>query len=383
MEPSELVKLSNKVNDLEETIQKLKTQINEINIDRQFYLTAEDNMLPGMATKVVYDKNGLITRGEKLGKNDIPNLDIDHIDGLRDLVNNKVSKTEFSRFRSIVDQAIPKKGNISNTGTKINYDSNGLVISSSDLLLEDIPDIPIDKVSGLSEKLDSISIEAASAVNDEIEHPNVSANTFTKVTYDNHGHILQGDKLSIDDIPQELIIKINEAESKILSVASSKKVELLSNKVDDKLDANPVPMKSGIYTKVQVDSKGLVVNSYELTKEDLPSLSVDDIQDLREALKNKADYESIAETNALATTLVEKISAVGNIQALQNDIKRKADANEVADMKNDIKFLKDLVNRTIEKAPLDMITPQFNDILSTLSNIEGRLSAIEFQLNDQ
>ena len=219
MEVNELIQIKNQISSLEETINSLKKQINAIDIDRQFYLTAEENLLPGMATKVVYNKNGLITRGDKLDKTDIPNLDIDHIDGLRELINSKISKTEMSRFRSIVDQAIPRKGNITNTGIKINYDDSGYVISSSDLLEEDIPELSIDKIKGLSEALSNISVEAASAIDDEIVHPDISSNTFTKVTFDNHGHIIQGDKLDIDDIPEEILIHLNEIDSNLLSVA--------------------------------------------------------------------------------------------------------------------------------------------------------------------
>ena len=48
---------------------------------------------------LTYDINGLIINGTKLEASDIPEITIDHINGLRRLLDEKIGNTEFERLR--------------------------------------------------------------------------------------------------------------------------------------------------------------------------------------------------------------------------------------------------------------------------------------------
>lgn len=88
-------------------------------------------IVPGTYTKITFDKNGLVTRGEPLSFGDLPRTDLDR---------TYISKPSGSR---------------SGTFTKVVVDDNGTVAEGTVLSQEDIPEIPVSKTTGLEAALDA------------------------------------------------------------------------------------------------------------------------------------------------------------------------------------------------------------------------------------
>lgn len=371
--------LQNTIKGLTEELVEIKQSVNSLKLNEQRHLIANALIPPGIACKVAYDANGLILKGVPLVASDIPEIDIDTIKGLRKLLDEKISESELERINTQLNNSITKRSDtVFDTGCKVNIDSNGFVISVSDLTEEDIPMIGIERVKGLAEVLKII--QSSTGVTSIIEDTfKVEPGTGCKINYDNKGRVLSSSPLDINDIPMDLITKINEIEGRIPNLALKASVDSLNQLMMSKVDKNDniIP---GVFTKVHVDSKGLVTRGDQLTKEDLPSLSISDIDDLEKELRDKVSHSEIVSINETIANLSSIFGKIGDINGFNNLLNSKADNQEVKELKNSVKGIETLVNAFIEKVPSDTIGDTLQSIQQELSTISGRISIIEIKL---
>lgn len=378
-EQNVLQQFTTDITSLKEDVINIKKVINALKINEQRFVKGNNTIPPGIATKVSYDINGLIINGTKLEASDIPEITIDHINGLRRLLDEKIGNTEFERLRIEASNNVLKKGNIIGYGTKVNYDEHGLVVSVSDLLASDIPEIPISKVDGLSDVLKLLASHHKEDVN-VIDDIKVTPGTYCKVTYDQYGRVTSGYNLSINDIPMELITKINYIESLLPKLVTDDVVKTWINEVQKKVDSNS-QITPGTYTKVNVDHKGLVTRGDKLTIRDLPELTIDDIIDLNRTLKQKAESVDLIDLSNTVSAMISSLSKIGDVSALREEVKKRAPIEDVKSIDNEVKSLKSLLNTLTEKIPNDTILEELKSINRQLSNLEGRVSLIEQQLD--
>lgn len=384
MIPDSNEELSYRVETLERAIDSLKATVNAVKLDLNERIKSNSTIVPGIATKVAFDEKGLILKGSKLEPSDLPNINIESVIGLKDILDKILSTSDLEKLRNELKSEIKTKSNLPTlTGTKVNVDDNGFVTDVLDLDLSDIPDIPIEKVTGLQDKLDLLESVKSSPVESTSDVNYVSAGVHTKITYDNTGRIVSGEDLTLADIPIELIGRINILENKIVSLAQSSIVDNLSKEVSKKLNANDEYVKPGTYTKLKVDSNGLVVRGDKLSIEDLPDITVTDIEGLDSILKNKANTDDIISLNDVVSTVVSSLDKVGDISKLKSELETKAKDSELKDLKNDVTHLKSLMNTLNDKLPNDMILEQLETIQTSLSNIEGRLDVLEHKFDDK
>ena len=218
-----LYQMKDSIDELNKAVSSLTEIVHGLKINEQMYLKSNPSITSGISTKVAYDKNGLIVGGSSLEISDIPEIPIEKVTNLRNELSHSISEDDLTRLKMELNSKLIKKGEVVNTGTKINYDINGLVINSSDLLPADIPVLPITKIDGLSDLLDHITSQnennLKTADNDDSD-VKITPGVFPKITFNEKGKVVNGENLTMNDIPVELISKINDLESKLTLFAS-------------------------------------------------------------------------------------------------------------------------------------------------------------------
>lgn len=374
MNPESIIALQNRIEEVEQVAQEAVKKIKGIEIDNQRKINANVKIPPGIACKVAYDANGLVLSGDKLNASDIPTLTIDAIDGLRKALDSKLSASDARKIQTN-DQQVKKSDKVVGTGIKVNFDENGWIVSVSDLIVDDVPALPIEHIINLREELNIIK-STISPVVEVTEVPKIAPGTFTKITYDETGRVLSGSKLTTGDIPIEVIEKINHLEEQIPLFAPRTNVDSISKILRDKLDANN-SITPGTYTKMTVDSKGLITKGDKLTIKDLPAIGIDDVNDLSQILRNKADQSDLMGLNDTVSSIVNSLSKIGDITAIQNKLERKAEDQDVRDIASRIESLQKLMDTLSTKIPNELIMEQLQQIQNEVSTISGRLSVLE------
>ena len=376
-----ILELQKEISDLSLEVKSMSKYINSLKIDDQRRLNANIPIPPGIACKVAYDKNGLIIKGIGLELSDIPQLDIDKIKNLKKSLDDKANTKDFIKFKVDVNEmikpAVSENNTVVGTGVKVNYTKDGRIVSTSELLPSDIPSIDISKIEGLSEILDNFKINMLSIDNnDKVSTIKTSAGTFTKVTIDKYGRVITGEKIGIDDIPIEIISKLNSIESQLSNFASSYSVEIMGKDLVNKLDANK-SITSGTFTKVHVDSKGLITKGENLTIRDLPEISINDIKDLNKTLRNKANETDLLDLQNTVVSLTNSLSKVGEITGIKNELNTKADDETVVILQSKVNSMKNTLDSLVNRTTSDMLNEHLLQIEENISNLEARFSVIE------
>ena len=370
MDKNEFLTFANRISAITKELNEMNVTLSRLKIDRQLVLEGNGLIPAGTACKITYDNKGLVRSGEPLSAGDIPPISIDQVDGLRNIINQKQDIVEKEEGHIHQIQA--------GTGIRINYNEDGLVTSSSDqLLIGDVPDLPMEKIVGLNDQIHEIleQLKNLSIIEDlkKISRPG----TYTKVQIDEYGNVLKGTQITLDDIPLPLITKINLLESRIPTLASQSTLTGIQESLNRKLNANPV-ITPGTYTKVQIDEKGLVVLGDHIKKEDLPTFYTDDIVGLDSALRGKADQSTVVE-------LMNAVSSLGTtnntseVLRLSNEVKTKGSKEELRRLENRIDWMQEKIDR-VNEIPTEMITTKLDDIVRTLNDLTNRVRFIETQL---
>lgn len=363
----QLVAMTNDIADLKSAIASLK-------IDHHMMIRSNPKIQPGVASKVAYDSNGLVLKGSQLEQSDVPSLQINKIIGLQQALDDKMSSKDV---REMIKSNINKQktSKAIATGIKINYDENGQVVSSSGLIQDDIPNLSLDKIIGLKERLDLL----------DTYHQNVSSNDNSPSTISAHNDDTRSTQnireLSMNQIPHELISKLNLIENKIPDLVSQRTFNATVKTLDGKLNANTTPVATGTYTKVKVDENGLVTEGSSLTINDLPELSINDISSLRETLAKKIDDRQFIELSNTVSTLVSSMNRIGEVTGIRSVIESKASDADLKELAIKVTKIERLFSEIIAKIPSELILTQVDLLSKELSNISGRLSVIENKLN--
>ena len=364
------------LNDLKDQVATINQTVSALKIDAQYWVKSDANINPGIGCKVAYNKDGIIVKSSELEASDIPTISIDQVANLRKELDNKNIHNDFKLNDSDI-AGILKHSEAIGTACKVNYDKHGMIVSSSSLIEEDIPVLSIDHIDGLSDILNELKIRPInSGIN---EHTSViTPSTGCKISFDQFGHVTNVGKLSLSDIPNELIVHINEIESTLSTMASQKVLNNLNSIVTKKLDANP-RIEPGIYTKVMVDSNGLVIKGKELTISDLPQLSISDIDGLQLELKNKVGIDKFNRLYDDLTIYMNSISMARINDAIDKAIKNCVGKSDIDDIQHDIKNLKSSIESISERLPSDMISTEITKLHSEMSALSARISALEKQ----
>ena len=379
MTPEEIVNIKNKITDLGIVVGDIEKVIAGLKIDKQLILQANTVIPPGIGCRVTYDSKGLILKTEDLRIEDIPDLPVEKITGLKKILDGKADGNILDNLKT-TDITTGREKIKPGTGIKINYDENGLIVSSTDgLSIFDIPDLPFGKIIGLTDKLSMIESQLNDITSEEIKEYSVTPGTFAKISYGDDGRVISGTKLSMDDLPIDFINRMNTIESRIPGLASQQTVDALVKDVAIKLEANK-PITSGVFTKIMVDEKGLVTLGDNLTIKDLPEIQIKDITNLASILRNKAEQSDLVElTNTVSSIMSNNGSA--ELIGIKNELSSKASDDSLKALANKVANTQDILTTLTDKLPIEFIITQLHDIQDKISTLTGRVSTIERHLN--
>jgi len=357
--------IQNRIRTLEQELEAAKKQLTALKIDSKTSVKAEKPISPGMACKVAYNAAGLVYAGSPLDVSDIPDIPIDKVTGLRDLISSLPGRAELSRISSAFD-SFTKKSIPAVSGCKVNVDDHGLVIDASPLLVEDIPELPVEKISGLAENLELIKASIPTVTEDRFS---TIAGNGCKVFWDSKGRVTGGSELTMQDIPTQLTGRLQKIESRILNMASIDDINNIRDTVFSRLDAMQTDIKPGIYTKLTVSSTGQITGVSNLTKEDLPQLTVEDITGLDSVLLGKASTDDIS-------IILDRITQLENTQPVS--IQSSANV-EIPEIRQELMELRSKIDQQVS-LPVEQILAELNNLRNEVITLSGRISVIEREL---
>lgn len=385
MDNNTMAQLMTTVSSLENKVNQLTKEINKLMIDKQQFVPLGKTITPGISPKVAYDSNGMILQGMELDVSDIPQLPITQIIGLKSQLDSIVDTADVKKITNDLKKLIVSRSSESvSSATKVNYDANGFIVSGSQLTSDDIPTLPISKIDGLSDIISIINSLSELSNNSRISSnttDNITkSGTFTKVSVDSSGRVTNGDRLTINDLPIDLINRINQLESKIIDTTPIELFNRMNTAITKKIDSN-TDITPGTYSKLTVDSKGLVVSGDKLTIDDLPNLTMDCIEGLKGELNKTAKYTDIIDLNNSMSQIISSIQSIGDVNQLKTSLHLKADADQVVRLEKEFTQFKKNIAAVEENLPSELILTQLENIASRIDTIEGRLSVLESKIN--
>jgi hypothetical protein len=322
----------------------------------------------------------LVVNGESLSIDDIPEISVDKVKNLSNFISdsNTLEKEfrEFSiKFKKLIDERylIPP-----GSGIKVNYNEHGNITSVSELLSSDIPELSTNKIIGLENRLKALeNIDHSSTI---IEYK-INPATNCKITYNSDGRVTSSSKLSIDDIPIEIMSKLNLIEERIPLLASQQSVSTILTLVNKKVDATSSGVMGGTFTKVRINTQGLVVDGSFLTLKDLPVINIKDIPELEAQLKRKADNSELIEIKNSISSLVTDLSQAVEVQKLKTQVALKADAEELRSLSSNLAGFKNNVYKILQTIPGEHLEKVVNDMSTVLTGLIGRVNTLEEKMN--
>lgn len=384
MDNNTMAQLMTTVSSLENKVNQLTKEINKLMIDKQQFVPLGKTITPGISPKVAYDSNGMILQGMELDVSDIPQLPITQIIGLKSQLDSIADTADVKKITNDLKKLIVSRSSESvSSATKVNYDANGFIVSGSQLTSDDIPTLPISKIDGLSDIINIINSLSESSNNSRISNTTdniTKSGTFTKVSVDSSGRVTNGDRLTINDLPIDLINRINQLESKIIDTTPIELFNRMNTAITKKIDSN-TDITPGTYSKLTVDSKGLVVSGDKLTIDDLPNLTMDCIEGLKGELNKTAKYTDIIDLNNSMSQIISSIQSIGDVNQLKTSLHLKADADQVVRLEKEFTQFKKNIAAVEENLPSELILTQLENIASRIDTIEGRLSVLEGKIN--
>ena len=291
-----------RIESIENEMAEIKRKLAACMIDTQLVIKRDNKVKPTTGTKLAYNADGLVTGSFPLTEDDIPDMPPTKIKGLKKAMDEvNATRRMLDEIQSFINQVYDHSKTV-HTGTKVNIDEHGFVNDVSNLIQEDIPQLPISKIEGLQNILDSIPTEQPAIATDDFT---VKPNTGSVIQYDYKGRIVNSRLLEIEDLPSQLISRIDRMENAINSINSS--IEELKSSISGN-ENKTIP---GTYTKLTISKDGTIIGS-NIEKEDLPSISIDDISNLRETLMAVVSNHELEELRSGLMALDSKLSRFEN-----------------------------------------------------------------------
>ena len=323
-------------------------------------------------------------------------------------------------------------------GVKVSYDMYGRITGSTPLEQNDIPQLSVEKINGLSglleDKATKSDINSLSNKIDSVNRHSRTVKTGTVVNVDENGLVNDVSDLTPENIPELPIDKIKDLPEVLdqLRLHENTSNNIFIHK----------SITAGVACKVSYDEYGHITGSERLVMEDLPS-SIDarlnrieskladvalrtDLNELSVALNKKMDIPSTKLIPGIYTKLAVSenglISGVNNLSSndipelpitsihdLSNQLSSKASLNNMEELSNTLQTrihdmenkeqelppipsmeefiqlkhsheeLLTLVNTLLSAIPGDQILQEIDSMKEDLSTISGRLSVVEMK----
>lgn len=333
MNVADLIAIKKSIEEFQIQIDDLKKKVAKLELENSLALKKNSTIKAGVGTKVSYNKDGLVVNTLDLDPSDIPTLSITKIDGLLEMINELDQKINNISNQKNIPYVI-KAG----TGTKINYNSNGQVISSTSLQADDIPELPISKIRGLKEQL-------------ELKPTEITVKEVEK-----------SKKITENDLPKTIFQRLNNLEELINSKADQSLVNEIKLSINKKPDTI-INISDGEYTKIKIDDNKIIEGNI-LREADIPDLSIDKIKGLQRILNKLANESSVTELRQLITLLSKTYSSQMDI--IRNEMQMKVNFSDFTILENAVMHNDELVQEVLNQYPAEDLKNQIIEIKDKL-----------------
>lgn len=282
-------------------------------------------------------------------------------------IKKDIAKLKISTENSVKGSQIK-----SGTGTKISYNKYGLVESSSSLEPNDIPEIPISKITSLQQIIDSI-------------HDSIKRNEKAIALIDSKKtatlKVEKRNKLTVQEIPDLPISKIKKLTEKLELLEKPKeepkkeKIKILEEDIPQIFRNRIQNLEETVHTKADKDSVNKVKSTIEtikistdeisneiskikknekaeikITEEMIPNLALDKINGLDKVLNKKADSIDIVSINQLLDLTNKKTAQT--VKLIKTQMESKVSQEQFAYIKNTMERVENLLEKVLEQHPV-------------------------------
>jgi hypothetical protein len=208
-----------------------------------------------------------------------------------------------------------------------------------------------------------------------------SAGSAPKVIWDNKGRVLRGEKLTMADMPRELSEELTAISNRIVTFASQETVNNWIIESKKKVNGLGKKITAGTYSKLTINEDGLVVSGEQrLTIKDLPELGVRDIVNLEKMLRDKMERSEMLDLQSSLNTLLSYDSK-NEIQRLNNQLRGKAETTAVSKIAGDITTIRREMEQLEARLPRETLPAELRQVVETLTTIQGQVLVIGRHLN--
>jgi hypothetical protein len=248
---------------------------------------------PSTATKVVFNRYGQIVNTEPLSQSDIPEINIAKVNGLQGRLDRYATQDDIKQILDLINRKTATgdaiktgtKVSVDDNGRVVNLGS----LTADDI--PKLPVDKINGLKDSLDYLNRVINSRPATPYTPGSPYTIQPGTGTKITYNSSGMVVRSTNLSVADIPTSLLDDITELHNQLAKAATKADILTIANALAEKVDK--VKTIPGRYTKVTVNKYGQVIDGDYITKDDLPRFNVSDIAGLNEALNNTAKKEDI------------------------------------------------------------------------------------------
>lgn len=347
--------IDDRLNKIESAIAEIGQFMAAFNIDKQLIVKKDKDAHSGRGTKVTTNADGVVIGLEDLTPSDIPQLSMSKITGLTEALDSKVARSNLDIVNTRIDN-IFKTTKTVKTGSKVNVDEHGLVVNVVPLLEEDIPNLSIGKIDGLSERMTVLENNISKK---EVPPVQMISEPFKP--------------LEESDLPETLLMKIKYLQDTVATAVSMEQFEQLRHEVSSKSDSTT--STPGTYTKVTINELGQVVDHSSLEKSDLPELTIQDISGLETHVKNSVQISDFNALKSIVDSIESRMTTVAELISIREQIDRFLNNGTIPTIQTQLNELDGKVSNMLYddtfSKEIDTIKRQLNELSSRISKLEN------------
>lgn len=281
-------------------------------------------------------------------------------------IKKDIAKLKISTENSVKGNQIK-----SGSGTKISYNKYGLVESSSALEPNDIPEIPVSKITSLQEIINSIY---DSIKKNEKAIALIDSKKMTTL-------VEKRSKLTVQEIPDLPISKIKKLNEKLELLEKPKeepkkeKIKILEEDIPQIFKNRIQNLEETVHTKADKDSVSKVKSTIEnikistdeisneiskikkaekpeikITEEMIPKITLEKVNGLDKILSKKADSIDIISINQLLDLTNKNTSQ--SLKIIKTQMESKVSQEQFAYLKNTMDRIEILLEKVLEQHPV-------------------------------
>lgn len=346
--------VNERLDNIESALADIQKFIAAFNIDKQLFIRRDNEATSGRGTKVTVNKDGIVVGVDDLNPADVPTLPMSKINGLSEALSDTISRKQLEIINSRIDKVL-SPGKVVKTGTKVNVDENGLVQGVTDLIEEDIPQLSMSKINGLSEALSVLSNNVAKK---EVPQVEMIQETFKP--------------LRESDLPESVLERISNLQSNMANTVTLEQLEQLAKVLNQKTDS--ISSEPGVYTKVQVNEYGQFVTGDKLEKSDLPKLSIPDIEGLEQYTKNAVDIAEFNDVKASISSIESRMTTVSELLTLRGKIDQLLSDPTINNLQTQVNELDGKVSSMLYD---NSVNQEIDSIREQLITLSSRITELE------